>query len=369
MFKPKFRSIMLAIFIIIFLLPPRTVSGEAEIFIDTQEKLDTITEAEKEVLGTLYSMEQDIQGLSREAEIVSNQIEVYKEEIQALEIEIQKEEDAYANNRDVLKEILQSYQRMGPGTFLEILLDSDSLITFMRRVNTLRDLTRNTGELMDTLDESKAKLAKEKEALLHKLSLLEEEQKQLQTILNSKMKLKDEKEIYLASLQEDRIYYEGFLKDITTAWEEIKPIFTEAAHEFSRLVEEGSLPPDALAVSFTALNIKGTIKEEAFNEVIMKNPQLPEMLFEFETGKIKLSVPKKSLVLFGNFIIEEVNTLKFVADEGSFYDMPLEKGSIEELFEEGYLVLMLKPLIGNSKIDTVQSNDGTLDLLINPDLF
>lgn len=359
----------LQILLVMLLLTPQTVSGEAGVFTDTREKLNNITEEEKEVLETLYTMEQEISELEKEAESVSSQIEDFKDEINALEAEIQKDEEDYAKNRDVLKEILQSYQRLGPGTFLEILLDSDSLVTFIRRVNTLRDLTRNTGELMVSLDESKVKLAKEKGDLTQKLVLLEDQQKHLKGLLDSKMALKDEKEDYLTSLEDQRTYYEDFLTEVKVAWEELKPIFTEATNDFSDLVEEGNLPPEALDISFTLVNIKGTIKEEAFNDVIIQHAELPEMVFKFHLGKIELRIPKKNLVLMGNFIVEEDHIMKFVADEGSFYELPLEKGSIEELFEKGYLILNIESLIGDSKLEAVEAQEGSIDLLIKPNLF
>ncbi len=363
------NMVLIAFFLVLLLLPPKMVSGEAEIIQETKEILIGISEEEKAVLEILYSMEQEISALERESDQVSEVIENYQGEIKGLETEIQKEETSYANNRDVLKEVLKSYQRLGPGNFLEILLDSDSIATFLRRVNTLRDLTRNTGELMVKLDESKAKLVKEKAALAEKLLLQEEQQKQLQELLAAKVTVKKEKEAYLASLELDRTQYEDFLEEITLAWQEVKPVFVGATHEFSRLVEEGSLPPEALEIGFSGTNIKGTIKETSFNEVIVNHPELPKMVFKFEEGKIELSVPTMQLSLRGNFEVEGVNTLKYVADEGAFYEMTLSKDSLEELFEEGYLVLALEPLIGNSIVEGVESKEGQLELFIKPDLF
>lgn len=358
----------LQVVLVMLLLSPRAVSGEeAEVITEVQEKLISISEEEKAVLETLYNMEQEISELEREEERASSQVESYKQEIEVTEGLIKEEEYAYALNRDVLKEILVTYQKMGPGTFLEILLDSDSIVTFLRRLNTLRDLTRNTGELMVLLDESKAKLAKEKELLSGKLRLIVEEQDRLSKLLAERLKLREEQETYLATLEDQRGTYEEYLKEIKSAWDELKPVFIQATSQFSLLVEEGSLPPEALEVSLTLSHIKGTIKEEAFNDVIMTNSDLPEMKFKFLEGEIELSIAKKNLVLIGNFIVEEDNDLKFEATEGSFYGLPLEQGSIDELFDEGYLVLKLRPLIGDSKVDSVKSLEGSIELLIKPE--
>lgn len=363
----RFFARVLQVVLVILFLSPRVVSGEAEVITEVQEKLISISEEEKAVLETLFNMEQEISGLEREEEHASNQVESYKQEIKVIEGMIKQEEDDYALNHDILKEILVTYQKMGPGTFLEILLDSDSIVTFLRRLNTLRDLTHNTGELMVLLDESKAKLAKENELLSEKLLLIVAEQDRLSKLLAERLKLKEEQETYLATLEDQRGTYEEYLEEIKSAWDELKPVFVQATSQFSLLIEEGNLPPDALEVSLTLSHIKGTIKEEAFNDVIITNTELPEMKFSFLEGEIELSIAKKNLVLVGNFIVEQDNDLKFEATVGSFYGLPLEQGSIEELFDEGYLVLRLKPLIGDSKVESVKSLKGSIELLIKPE--
>ncbi|TAH59814.1 MAG: hypothetical protein EWM52_10270 [Methanosarcina mazei] len=73
--------------------------------------------------------------------------EAIRKEIEDLEKAIAQEELVYEKKKESLKQVLKSYQRMGPGSFLEIILDSDSLSTFLQRMNILRDLARNTEML------------------------------------------------------------------------------------------------------------------------------------------------------------------------------------------------------------------------------
>lgn len=346
-----------------------TSYGESEIFKETQDKLDNISDEEKNILKDLYAMEQEIQETEKEEKKITNQIEEYKIEINNLENKIKEDESSFEKNRDVLKEVLKSYQRMGPGSFLEVLLTSDNLGAFLRTLNTLKDLSRNTEELMTSLDKSKAALIIQKNNLAEKLLGLEDKKEALKLVINEKNKIKNEKENYLSSLKEEREVYQDFLLDITKSWKELKPLFKEATAEFTRLANEGNLPPDAVEVSISRFNVKGTIKEASFNNIILEYSRFPKVEFKFKQGKINVHIPDLKLLLTGNFIVEGNNTLKFIIEEGSFYDLPLEKASIAELLEEGHLLLNLEPLIGSSKVEEVNSQAGYIELIIKAKLY
>lgn len=93
------------------------------------------------------------------------------------------------------------------------------------------------------------------------------------------------------------------------------------------------------------------------------------MEFDFSPGKIEMKAPEKNLTLEGEFVIIDDQILKFEAENGSFYGMPLEKGTIDELFEEGYFILNLEPLIGKNVLKSVEIMDGYIELLVTLKLF
>lgn len=359
-------SIRRTLIILLLIIFSTTAFGQADIFIETQEKLDAISDEERVILEKLYAMEQEIREIQGKEVAVSDEIEGIRDEVKGLEASILKEEKSYDKNRDVLKEALKSYQRMGPASFLEILLDADSLGGFLKRLGAIRDLSRNTEELMASLDESRRQLEIQKAGLNEKLSSLEDQQAQLKDLLAEITRVKNEQEVYLASLEGKRQTYEDALGEINRAWDELKPIFTVATSEFTRLAEEGNLPPKAVQMTNVRFHVKATIKEEDFNKIILENVNLPLVKFEFYEGRIKLRIPELRLVLFGNFKVEEVNTLKFFVEEGSFYELPLEKASMDELFEKGDLLLKLETLIGKSKVETVKPEEGQLVLIVRP---
>jgi len=179
--KRSIKLLLASILTIVFVLTIFTSSissGEEDSYSKTKEKLTGISEDERGVLQNLFLLVQEIEEMEREENKISKEIYLVKEEIKTMEVMIVGEETAYEKKRDVLKQVLNSYQRKGAGSFLEIILDSDNLTDFLRRVNTLRDLTGDTGELLEQLKESKEKLSIEKEklsstgAVLHSLSPL-----------------------------------------------------------------------------------------------------------------------------------------------------------------------------------------------------
>ncbi|MEA4849002.1 MAG: hypothetical protein VB106_17345, partial [Clostridiaceae bacterium] len=317
------------------------VIGNADPFSEFKEKLSIITEEEKEILQNLFILTQEIEAAEAEEEKLSREIETINKEIKALEAVIAEDELAFGKKRESLKQVLKSYQRMGPGSFLEIILDSDSLSTFLQRLNTVRDLTHNTGTLLEGLAANNERLERERSKLSENLVLVKDKQKLSREALTNKMELKAEKEEYLTSLKGEKEYYREYLSRLEEVWSELKLLLSRAAKEFSRMIEEDGLPTDALKLSFSLSEVRGAIDDGAINKVISGNPRLEDMVFAFHPEVVEIRIPEKDLILKGTFVILEGHTLKFLAQEGSFFGMPLEPGALEELFREGDMELNL----------------------------
>ncbi|HZK33667.1 MAG TPA: hypothetical protein VFC60_04115 [Tissierellaceae bacterium] len=359
--------IVFSLFINIF--PSIKVLGEEEPTLEIEEKLNLISEEEKEILETLFKQVQEIEELERENIRLNLEIEEMKKGIEDLEKRIFNAEEGYEKNLMALEAILKSYQRMGAGSYLEIILESESLQDFLRRVNILRDLSRNSKELLDTIERDKKILEEEKMELDIKLSELEEKQDVLVKTIEMKQELVREKEEYLESLAEDRALYEERLEYISLIMVELKEIIGEFTVEFAKVIQTGKFPQDAVKESLTLRGLKGTIDEKTFNNIIKEQENLPPMEFKFMEGSMEMNVPEKQLYLVGNFDIEDDRVLTFQPEEGTFFGMPLEKGTIDELFEEGDFLLDLEPLIGKNTVKSVEIKKGFIEILIGIKLF
>jgi hypothetical protein len=184
--------------------------------------------------------------------------------------------------------------------------------------------------------------------------------------MDKDLQLKQDKEKYLASLNEDREHYIEQLDNLDMVWNQLKLYFSNTSDEFLNIIKTGNIPADAVKTTFTFHGIEGLIDEKTFNDIVSKNPNLSDMVFRFHSNGVEISIPDKELVLTGTFDIRDGNIIRFVADGGSIYGIALEPETISELFKDGSMALDLKPLVGKSTLDSVEVSEGYLKFVINP---
>jgi hypothetical protein len=85
-----------------------------------------------------------------------------------------------------------------------------------------------------------------------------------------------------------------------------------------------------------------------------------------------IEVPEKHLVLTGDFIVAGDNAIQYEVKEGTFFEIPLENASIEELFQKGPLLINFKTIAGDMvmidfSLNKVESLDGRLAFEIKPE--
>lgn len=365
----KKKALILTIIIAMLFTSSHIFTENSEEVSHIQESLDNITEEEKEILKHLFIQVQEIEEMERESKRIDEEIKSISIDIETLDLRIKKEEKDYKTNLDALEKVLKTYQKMGPGSYLDIILGSDSLTSLIRRINILRDLTKNTEGLLMTIEEKREKLMEEKANLDKSVELLGEKQKDLQESIGRRQALVKEQEDYLASLQSDREIYLERLQYVSIMMDELKKIVGEFTKGFTKIIEEGNFPESGIKQTLTLRGVKGTIEEQVFNDIINAYPWIPKMEIKFRDGEIELNAPDKGLLLAGNFAIEGGQILKFVPEKGSFLEMPLEKGTLEDLFEAGDFVLNLEPIIGGNIIKSVEIIEGYLEILVAIKLF
>lgn len=344
-------------------------ANEDETLLEVQEKISSITEEEKKILERLFLLSQEIEEMDTLNTKLSKEISELNEEVTKLEKMIQVETQKYEKNLSVLEKVLKAYQKNGPGSYVELILSSDSLTTLIERINILGDISKNTSKLLEAIKESKEKLALEKAKLSDKLALIEEQQRKLTEAIENKIGLKNDLEAYLVSLEGEQQKYEEYLSNINKLWSGIKPLFSETVKAFSRMMMEADIPPDAIEIELSLFSIKGVIKEKTFNEIIRSQEFPTKMEFGFSSDRMTVQMPDKRLSLSGTFVVLDGQKLVFEVDKGTFFEMPLESSAIEELFKEGYLELDLKPILGKNIIKSIKINEENIELKITPVLF
>ena len=367
--KIKFFPTSLLIISILVLISSTMLAQKEDAIGEIEGKLADISQDEIRILESLFIQTQEIEELEREKQRIIEDIDIMGKGIQDLEELIHKETIDYENKLKLLEQILKSYQRMGPSTYIEIILDADSITNFLRRVNILRDLTKNTGELLESMDEIKEKLSIEKSKLDEKLEAIKQKEGELEKNLNKKLELAKEMERYLNSLKGDREHYQKRLDNIIEMMNKIGIMISDITEEFSHIIEEGNLPEDGVKLRFTSRGAKGTIEEEVFNSIIQSNSNLPEIILHFKPNNVEMEMPEANLVLVGNFFVIDGHTIKFQVEEGRLYTILLTKETIEDFFKGGYFTFNLEPLIGRNTLQSVETKEGYIELTVKINLF
>ena len=336
---------------------------------DVKDNLSDLSLEEKKILEELFLIVQGIKEMEEFEKIIILEINDVKENIIDMEIQIDRKENEYNDNLDIIEEVLKNYQRNGATTYLELILSSDSLGTLLRRINSIRDISRNTSELLDELEQSKAKLLLDKEKLDVGLKQLDERQDELKRTIKNSILLKDNLENKLSSLQEDKLKYEEYLSLLENEWGKAKPIFTETINLLVRIIETGDVPGNMIRISFTSNGIKGTIKEDYINDVLESKDLPTEANLLFSNNEIELVLPELDVYMTGNLqILDDKKSLRFIMNKGEFHGMELEQAAMEELFSFGYLEFNFQKYLGPNIIRTININGDSLELIINPKL-
>lgn len=334
-----------------------------------REILMNIAEDERKILEELFTLLQEIKEMEMVELQTSLSIESIEKEIPQIESLIEAETRKYNENLDIMEKVLKSYQRGGAISYLELILSSDSLGTLLKRINALRDITRNTNNLLETLEESKEKLITEKDRLDERLHTLESEQKELRKAIDNKLILKESLEERLASLKEEKATYEEYLRMIDDEWNNIKPFFVATVVEFVSTIEAGYLPEETLEIKLALPQLKGIIHEDTLNKILMNEDFPTRLEFKFLEDMMEIYMPEINIKLTGTFVVVEKQRLLFEVQSGSFLGLPLENSAIEELFAGNYIELNFKNLLDKNIIKSVKINNGNIELYITPVLF
>lgn len=366
----KYSFIFILVFAISLLINPLEATGEIQPITEAEEQLKGISKKEQETLEKLFIYTQEIEEMERQQASISQEIENLINEIDSLDKSIEKEEKNYNFNLEIMEQVLVSYQRSGPASYLEALLNAKNLTSFIKSLNLIKEVTKNTGELLSSIEESKQFLEESRESLYDNKALLEVKRKELEEPIANMKKLLKEQEEYLDSLEDEKELYEDYLDNLKLMWDNIKLLFSEVVDEFSRIVREGHFTMDDLHIEFSFFSVKGSLHEDTFNRILNDNSTLTDMYFSFDDEKVKLDIPEYNLKLEGHFVVKDKMTLLFIPEAGSFYDMSLEIESIDELFNKQPLLINFESIAGDMilidvELNKVYTESGYLKFTLN----
>ncbi len=358
-------STLLILFILlnVFSYP---VNSEVEPIKEVEGKIQQISEAEKAVLQDLFTLSQQIDEMEKKEEEINHQLQKLKSDIDTLSVRIEENQQSYELQREVLKKILVNYQKRGPASYLETFLSAGNLTTFLKSLNILKDMSKNSRDLLASIQVAKEQLELEKEQLGEKEALVIQAKEELEKAIAKMLTLRNEQKKILASLADQREIFENELNYIENMWDESKELFANVIQYANTIIARGNLPLNELNIRLELPRIRATLTDEVLNKVLESQPDLPAVVFRFHQDSIDVEVPEKQLSLKCHFVIENKSNITFIIDEGSFYGMPLTQSSIEELLENGTLKLDFKELLGVITVESAETFEGYMDIVFAP---
>ncbi len=366
----RFISISLVVMIIFSFALGINATLSTDKASEESKSMEELTNEEKMILEELFILVQEIKEMEEVESTASLEIDNLKEEIGAIEEQIQEKIIEYDGNLNIMEKILQSYQKNGSNTYLDLILGSESLSTLLRRINLIRDISSSTEDLLIELEGAKEALVMDRNKIKEKLEDVEEKQRQVREAIQKQTTLKDDLEERLASLQDEKIKYEEYLSRLESSWTEIKPIFTETINHLTRMIEEGNIPQDTIDIKISFTGVKGIIREESLERILSSQSFPTKVEMRLNKDNMELILPDLGIHMSGSLeILENKQSLRYNMESGSFLDMKLEKSALEELFSFGYLEFNFNKLLERSTIRNVIILDDRLELTINPVLF
>lgn len=365
----KKLSILLCLILILSIIITSIPSVNAvEEEIDFDEKLFSISEEEKRIVEELFIQLQEIEGLERDYIAISEDIEELRMDASDIEKRIQNEEQRYNSNLDILEEVFRSYQRMGPASYLEIILESNNISDFLRRINVIKDLAKNTGNLLASIDETKAILVEEKQKLDEKLSLIEQIQRSLKETLNQKNYLVKEQEEYLRSLEADREYYEMYLNSLADMMVKLEDLFDVLRAELPGIISNSNVSLEALNPKLSFQGVKLTISEDLFNQFLGNHEGLPAMKFEFDSKNIIMTIGEYNIRLIGDFSIYKNYSIEFIIHQVRFHDFVLEEKTVKDLIGDS-IIFDFESVLNGGSINDVKIIENSMELTVDLKIF
>lgn len=334
-----------------------------------KSKLLEIQEEEKKTLEELFSLSSEIMLIETQIRETNTQIEDLYLQSDQKENQIDEESMYYEKIKKSLAAVLKSQQRAGVTSNINLILEAESIKDLIRRINLLRDLSRNTEKLIHSLEVSKQNLTKEQNELILIVANLEKQKQVLKTRYDEQIEAKRELDLYLQSLASEKVYYQDYLTSVEDVWKSMKRVLSETIESFTEIIETGALPDDTVEVKRILLGARGIIYEEKFNAILATRDELPQLDFEFYSDKVTLSFDEYEFYVEGRFELVDDQTIKYVVDNGTFYGLPLSRSAMEELFSEGDLMFSLELLIGDNRIKRIDYYNGRIELMVTGSQF
>lgn len=206
-----------------------------------QKEIDSKRRSETSVLKELEKLEMELALSEKELEYILARIDYLNGRIYETKREIEDMELKIAEQKELFSERLVSMYKAGQMSYLEVLLSSNSLSDFMARLYYLREIAQDDVRLIEEYQAMKVALDEKKESLEKDLEDMTWSKKQEEEKRAAVASRSNDRERYLAQLQQDREKLEEALDQMERESKALEKVIADLQAEGHQREKPGGL--------------------------------------------------------------------------------------------------------------------------------
>jgi len=235
-------------------------------------------------------------------------------EIQRLEDFLAEAEDRYEEARERTVTALRWLHRMGPASYLEVLLSASSLRDLLQRTEVVAAAAR--GSLLALTDIRREKLTRaelqtEIDEMGEELAGLKEERDELLVVFDELDRVEGELSREFGGdwprISDDISELAGMYED------EVIPYLEDLSSHFAEMAEEGAAPADVI-IRPSLFQVRAIVPAASLNEVLDQRAGLRGAAFELEPEEVRLVCPQLRLSLSGELSLGDRGIITYDPD-------------------------------------------------------
>ena len=212
-----------------------------------QQQIEDAKNKQKEIRNQMTDIQRQVDELDSkisdyESDIydLNSQIEEVSKNINYAEIELQKTEKDLEEKEELLEKRLVASYKAGSTSYLDVLLDSDSLTSFLSSYYLVEQISENDTKLINTVKETKQQIENSKAQLEENKASLENI-KQSEVVKKSELDAtKKEKEQVVAKLSNEDKEVQSKIDEMRSEDSKIRAAIAKAEREANRTSSRGN---------------------------------------------------------------------------------------------------------------------------------
>ncbi len=164
-------------------------------------KLDTVRDDYSDVMSAKAGYDELVALSIKKKDLTMQQLEAIETQIAEKQAAVTAAEEAIARQEKAFRERMVTMYEEGEAGFLSLILGAESLTEFLSRVDMITTIQAYDKQVISSLEENKAALAKNLEELEYSLQLRREAQATLEADIQAAQQLADESLAYMQELQ------------------------------------------------------------------------------------------------------------------------------------------------------------------------